>query len=63
MRKIIDSHLHISRWGEKDFISWFDEYAEKENIKALNICSIPSNQSNICNNIILGFYCFHKTGK
>ena len=56
MRKIIDSHLHISRWGEKDFISWFDEYAEKENIKALNICSIPSNQSNICNNIILGFY-------
>ena len=56
MRKIIDSHLHISKWGDKDFISCFDEYVEKENIHALNICSIPVNQSNVCNNIMLGFY-------
>ncbi len=56
MRKIIDSHLHISKWGDKDFISWFDEYIENENIHALNICSIPLRQSNVCNNIMLGFY-------
>ena len=56
MRKIIDSHLHISRWGEEDFISCFDSYCEEEQIKALNICSIPIRQTNVCNNIMLGFY-------
>ena len=56
MRKIIDSHLHISKWGEPDFISYFDEYCKKENIHAVNVCAIPSNQSNVCNNIITAFY-------
>ena len=56
MRKIIDSHLHILKWGEEDFISWFDKYVEKDNIHALNMCSVPMSFSNVCNNIILGFY-------
>ena len=55
-RKIIDSHMHISKWGEADFISDFDSYIEKENLKAINICAIPLCQSNVCNNIITGFY-------
>lgn len=56
MRKIIDSHLHISKWGDKDFISCFDSYRQNENIHAINICAIPLYQSNVCNNIMLGFY-------
>lgn len=56
MRKIIDSHLHISKWGDSDFITCFDEYIKKNKISTINICSIPSRQANICNNIILGFY-------
>ena len=56
MRTIIDSHMHIPKWGEKDFISAFDGYIESENIKAINLLSIPNRQSNVCNNIILGFY-------
>lgn len=56
MRKIIDSHLHISKWGEKDFISCFDSYIEKEKLHSINLCSIPMKQSNVCNNIIMGFY-------
>ncbi len=56
MRKIIDSHLHISKWGEDDFISCFDKYIEEENIHSVNICAIPLRQSNVCNNIMLGFY-------
>jgi predicted TIM-barrel fold metal-dependent hydrolase len=56
MRKIIDSHLHISKWGEPEFVSWFDEYRKKENVHSVNICAIPLIQSNVCNNIIMGFY-------
>lgn len=55
MKKIIDSHLHIAKWG--DFIPCFDDYVKDEGIHALNICAIPSYQpSNVCNNIMLGFY-------
>ncbi|MBQ8393425.1 MAG: amidohydrolase family protein [Clostridia bacterium] len=54
MRKIIDSHLHISKWGQEDFISCFDKYKEK--VHSINICAIPIRQSNICNNIMVGFY-------
>lgn len=56
MRTIIDSHLHISKWGEADFISCFDEYVKTENLKSVNICAIPLRMSNIANNIMLGFY-------
>ena len=55
-RKIIDSHLHISKWGEEDFVSCFDSYVKEHGIHALNICSIPLCQSNVCNNIMLGFF-------
>ena len=58
MRKIIDSHLHISKWGNEDFISCFDKYIKEQNIHALNICAIPSRQSNVCNNIVMGLYKF-----
>ncbi len=56
MRKIIDSHLHIGKWGENDFITCFDEYVKEKKICALNICSIPFYVSNVCNNIMLGIY-------
>ncbi len=56
MRKIIDSHLHISKWGEADFISCFDAYRKNEKIHSVNLCAIPIAQSNVCNNIIMGFY-------
>lgn len=56
MRKIIDSHLHISKWGNGDFISCFDEYVKNQGVQALNVCSIPLNLSNTANNIMLGFY-------
>ncbi|MBQ8739012.1 MAG: hypothetical protein IJZ04_05900 [Clostridia bacterium] len=55
MRKIVDSHLHISRWGEPDFISCFDNYNGKS-VCAINICAIPFYQSNVCNNIMVGLY-------
>ena len=56
MRKIIDSHLHISKWGEPDYISCFDSYFENQGVHAINICSIPINFSNVCNNIMLGLF-------
>ena len=55
-RKIIDSHMHISKWGEMDFISCFDGYIKNEKLQAINICAIPLRQTNVCNNIVLGFY-------
>ena len=54
--KIIDSHMHISKWDKSDFISYFDSYRQKNGIHAVNICAIPLRQSNICNNIIAAFY-------
>lgn len=54
--KIIDSHLHISRWREKDYISCFDNYLKEYNVSKINICAVPLYQTNICNNIMLGFY-------
>ncbi len=54
MRKIIDSHMHISKWGDKDIISCFDSY--RKNIHAINLCAIPLCQSNVFNNILTGFY-------
>ena len=56
MRKIIDSHIHISKWGEADFVSFFDGYVEKQGVCAVNACAIPLRQSNVCNNIMLAFY-------
>jgi len=56
MRKIIDSHLHISKWGEQEFISCFDNCFREQGVHAINICAIPLHHSNVCNNIIVGFY-------
>ena len=56
MRKIIDSHLHISKWGDGNFIPCFDNYMREENLHAINVCAIPTVRSNVCNNIMLGFY-------
>ena len=56
MRKIIDSHMHIDEWDDKDFITYFDEYREREGIHAINVCAIPLAQTNVCNNIIIMFY-------
>lgn len=56
MRKIIDSHLHISNWKEGEFISCFDNYVKDKELSAINICSIPFHRSNVSNNIMLGLY-------
>ncbi|MBQ7761345.1 MAG: hypothetical protein IJ400_04745 [Clostridia bacterium] len=56
MKKIIDSHLHISKWGDEDFITCFDNYVKEQGIHALNICAIPLCMSNVANNIMLGLY-------
>lgn len=56
MRKIIDSHLHISRWGEADLVTCFDSYKKNNSLEAINICAIPLCTTNVANNIILGFY-------
>ena len=56
MRKIIDSHLHISNWKSGDFISCFDKYIEEKGLSAVNICAIPFYRSNVSNNIMLGLY-------
>ncbi|MBQ7907618.1 MAG: amidohydrolase family protein [Clostridia bacterium] len=56
MRKIIDSHMHIKWWGQKDYISCFDRYRESESLHSINICSIPLAQSNVANNILLVFH-------
>ena len=56
MRKIVDSHLHITKWGEKEIISCFDNYFKEQGVHAINICAIPFYHSNVCNNIIVGFY-------
>jgi predicted TIM-barrel fold metal-dependent hydrolase len=56
MRKIIDSHLHIINWREGDFISCFDSYVKKNELSAINICSVPFERSNVSNNVMLGLY-------
>ncbi|MBQ4510773.1 MAG: hypothetical protein II984_08620 [Clostridia bacterium] len=56
MKKIIDSHMHISKWGEDNIAFCFDTYRSEQNIHAINICAIPLCQSNVCNNILTGFY-------
>ena len=37
MNKILDSHMHISKWGEDDFISDFDAYRKDEGLHAVNV--------------------------
>ena len=54
--KIIDSHMHIKCWGERELESCFDDYIESEGLSAINLCTIPLAQSNVANNILLGFY-------
>ena len=56
MKNIIDSHLHITKWAEDEFIGVFDDFCEKNALRSINICSIPMVVSNVCNNIMLGFY-------
>ena len=56
MRNIIDSHLHLNGWGKADFIDCFESYRNDKKLKAINICAIPIEQTNICNNIMVGFY-------
>ena len=56
--KIIDTHMHLEAWEneEFDFINCFERYREKTGISSLNICTVPTRQRNICNNIMLALY-------
>ena len=56
MQKIIDSHVHISGFGEKDLASCFDEYMEENGVSSVNVCAIPMRHSSVANNILAGFY-------
>ena len=55
MQKIIDSHVHIKGWGERDLVSCFDDYMA-EKVETVNTCAIPLAQSNVANNILLALY-------
>ena len=55
MQKIIDSHVHIKGWGERDLVSCFDDYMA-EKVETVNTCAIPLAQSNAANNILLALY-------
>lgn len=60
MKRVIDSHLHVIKWGDENFITCFDKYRKEKNLEAVNICTIPFGMSNVCNNIML---CFHKIAR
>ena len=56
MGKIIDSHMHIKCLGEKELETCFDKYIKGEGLHSINTLAIPLAQSNVANNILLGFY-------
>jgi predicted TIM-barrel fold metal-dependent hydrolase len=58
--KVIDSHLHVFEYEDKDgmsFIEGFDEYIENMGVEAINIASLPSGKGrDVSNNIMIAFY-------
>ena len=58
--KVIDSHVHITAWEDKDgtpFEHCFDEMIEKTGITAVNVTALPAGKDrNVKNNIMLAFY-------
>ncbi len=58
--KLIDSHLHIFEWWDKEgnsFITGFDEYIEKMGVTAVNIAALPAGKNrNVSSNIMIAFY-------
>ncbi len=57
--KIIDMHTHLEAWENEefsDFTRCFDKYREITGVSAINICTVPAAQSNVCNNIMLALY-------
>ena len=58
--KVIDSHLHVFEYEDKDgmsFIDGFDEYIENMGVTAINIASLPSGKGrDVSNNIMIAFY-------
>lgn len=58
--KVIDSHLHIFEWWDKDgnsFINGFDEYIEKMGVTAVNIAALPAGKDRfVSSNIMIAFY-------
>ena len=58
--KVIDSHVHIMAWEDKDgtpFEQCFDEMMETMGITAVNVAALPAGKDrNVRNNIMLAFY-------
>ena len=57
--KIIDTHMHLEAFENEefsDFTKCFEKYREITGVSALNICTVPTHQSNVCNNIMLALY-------
>ena len=51
--------MHLEAWENEefsDFTKCFDKYTEITDARAINICSVPTAQSNVCNNIMLALY-------
>lgn len=55
---LIDTHMHIEAWENKefDFINCFERHREEADLRSLNICVVPTRQRNFCNNIMCALY-------
>ena len=55
--KVIDAHLHIEGWEneEGDVTTAFEPYKAQRNLKAVNVCGLPSHNG-AGNNIMCFFY-------
>ena len=57
--KIIDGHLHIEAFNNKEvgsFLNSFETYREAMNLDAVNICSLNCHQRGVANNIMIALY-------
>lgn len=59
-REVIDGHLHVRTWVDKEtgesFLHGVEEYKEKFGFRALNLAALPSAYRDVTNNIMCAFY-------
>lgn len=59
-REVIDGHLHVRTWVDKEtgesFLHGVEEYREKLGFRALNLAALPSAYRDVTNNIMCAFY-------
>ena len=57
--KIIDSHLHIEDWENKEvgsFIDAFELYRDGMDLNGINLCALNNHASGACNNVMMALY-------